>query len=88
MTYKSFTIEPETDPWALKYGMNFRYFRDENVYSAKTIGDAMNEIDEIEPTVSHYVKMNGRIYPFTWFADAVKFATMWNGELLTPICNP
>lgn len=87
MTYKSFTIEPETDPWALKYGYNFRFFQDENIRGAKTMLDAMEEIDEITG-LYHEVRMNGRIYLFGTFTDAVKFATMWNGELLTPICNP
>ena len=50
ISYRSWTIEPEFDPWALQYGMNYRYFIDgERIYSASTVEEAKQEIDEREP---------------------------------------
>jgi hypothetical protein len=36
----------------------------------------------------HVVKMNSKYYPFKSFKDAYAFALQWQGDLLTPICNP
>ncbi len=47
MTYKGYTIEKETDPWAIKYGMFYRFFKDEKLHSAKSIEEAKQEIDEL-----------------------------------------
>lgn len=50
--YRGYTIQKEFDPWALQYGMNYRYFIDgERIYSASTIEEAKNEIDEREPGI-------------------------------------
>ena len=46
ISYRNWTIEPEFDPWALQYGMNYRYFIDgERIYSASTIEEAKQETD-------------------------------------------
>ena len=47
--YRGWTIKKELDPWALQYGMNYRYFRGERIYSASTVEEAKQEIDEREP---------------------------------------
>lgn len=48
--FKGFVIEEETDPWAIKYGMNYRYYREgsngERIYSAASIKDAKEEIND------------------------------------------
>lgn len=46
MEYKGFIIEKETDQWALKFGGHIRFYRDENIFHAKTIDEAKAEIDE------------------------------------------
>jgi len=45
--YKGYTIEEEADPWAIKYGWNYRFFCDEVLHGAKTIEEAKMEIDEL-----------------------------------------
>lgn len=99
ITFLNYTIEPETDPWAIKSGMNYRFFPSDgidceqdgetfrsNVGYAQTVHDAIDQIWEMLDL--HVVIMNGRRYTFDSFNDAVFFAVKWNGELLTPICNP
>ena len=47
INYKGFQIVSETEPWALKYGNNFRWFFDEEkIHSAKSVEDAKEQIDE------------------------------------------
>ena len=61
MTYKGYTIEPETDPWAIKAGGPIRFYPGDlmeadwtgdgwqsNVSSAESIEDAKRQIDEKE----------------------------------------
>lgn len=53
--YRGFEIEKELEPWALKYGNNFRFsFDGETITRATDIQDAKNQIDdylyENEPT--------------------------------------
>lgn len=48
MEYKGWKIEKETDPWALKFGMLYRFFKDEKIYSAISEKAAQLEIDAIE----------------------------------------
>jgi hypothetical protein len=45
MQYKGYTIEGETDPWAIKFGYLFRFYRDERIHPAKSIEEAKEEID-------------------------------------------
>ena len=47
--YKGYTIEPEDDPWAKKFGSKFKfYFKDggEVIHSAESVEDAKDQIDE------------------------------------------
>jgi hypothetical protein len=52
-SYNGFIIEPETDPWCLKYKKNVRFFRaQEHPYwevtnHAETIEEAKELIDEL-----------------------------------------
>lgn len=46
ISYKGWTIAPETDPWGIAYGFKFVYFQDENVRGAYSIEEAKSEIDE------------------------------------------
>jgi hypothetical protein len=45
--YKGFTIEKETEPWAIKFGWNFRFYRDENLRGGKTVLECKDQIDEL-----------------------------------------
>lgn len=48
--YKGYTIEPETEPWALKYGDKYAIYcgvRDDGTKYAKTIEEAKEIIDEL-----------------------------------------
>ena len=45
--YKGFTIEPEHDLWALKFGMLYRFYKDEKIYSAISVDACKIEIDEL-----------------------------------------
>lgn len=48
--YNGYTIEPETEPWAIKYGYNFKFYagiQDEGTKGAESIEDAKNQIDEL-----------------------------------------
>jgi hypothetical protein len=47
MEYRGYKIEPETDPWAIKYGYFFKFYRDEKIHPAKSIEEAKEEIDEL-----------------------------------------
>lgn len=48
MNYRGYSIEPETDPWCLKYEGPIRYFRDERIFGASSIEEAKELIDERE----------------------------------------
>jgi hypothetical protein len=45
--YRGYTIEKETDPWALKYGWKYKYSNDERVHHISSIQEAVFEIDEL-----------------------------------------
>lgn len=47
MIYKGYTIEPATDPWALKFKWFFTYYRDEKINHATTIEEAKEAIDDL-----------------------------------------
>lgn len=48
MTYKGYTIEAETCPWAIKYSGVIKFFIDsEKVMNADTVKEAKDQIDEI-----------------------------------------
>jgi hypothetical protein len=47
MEYRGYKIEPDTDPWAIKYGYFFKFYRDEKIHPAKSIKEAKQEIDEL-----------------------------------------
>jgi len=51
MKYKGYTIEKETEPWAIKSKGFYRYGDDEKLRHAETIEEAKYEIDEL--TESH-----------------------------------
>jgi hypothetical protein len=92
--YKGYFIEPETEPWAIKYGRPFKYYlagensEGEDVKWASSIDDAKDQISEkiMAKIPDHIVELNGRHYSFPWIEEAVKFASLWNGSLY-PICN-
>lgn len=48
--YLGFIIEPESDPWAIKYGWNYRYSHKgsngEKFWNACTVDEAKEEIEE------------------------------------------
>jgi len=45
--YRGFKIEKDLEPWAIKFNMFYKYYRDEeNIYRASTIEDAKAGIDE------------------------------------------
>lgn len=47
MEYKGYKIEPETEPWAIKYNRFFRYFVDgERIRNGKTVEECKELIDE------------------------------------------
>ena len=49
MTYKNWTIEIETDSWAMFFGSKVKFFIDgERVYSADSVEEAIAAINEIE----------------------------------------
>jgi hypothetical protein len=60
-----------------------------NVQHAATLDEAKDAIWEkvMESTPWHVVKMNGREYPFPWIEDAIRFAVMFDGELMF-VANP
>ena len=47
ISYLGWTIEKESDPWAIKFGMLYRFYKDERIYSAISIEAAKIEIDEL-----------------------------------------
>ena len=48
MKYKGNIIEGETDPWPLKYGLNFKFYHPDGevIHTADTLKDAKDRIDE------------------------------------------
>lgn len=46
INYRGYTIEAESDTWALKYGFKYRYHQDENIHGVHSIEEAKSEIDE------------------------------------------
>jgi hypothetical protein len=48
ITYKGFTISPEEDSWAIKYGSKIKFTDGERVRSASSLEDAKEQIDEME----------------------------------------
>lgn len=49
--YKGYIIESESEPWALKYHKNYRFYRsEEKIRHAETIEEAKDEIDELTNT--------------------------------------
>lgn len=66
MTYKGYTIEAETCPWAIKYSGVIKYFIDsEKVMNADTVEEAKDQIDEIlgevEPVKATFAANTGRL---------------------------
>jgi hypothetical protein len=50
MIYKGFTIEEETEPWAIKYSGKIKFYRDsEKVYNADSKEEAIEVVDAKEP---------------------------------------
>lgn len=48
ISYKGFTIEEETHPWALKYKCTHKFYNDgERVRSGYSIEDCKEQIDEL-----------------------------------------
>lgn len=48
--YNGYTIEPETEPWAMKFGFKFKFYIEsdgEGTKGACSIQDAKDQIDEI-----------------------------------------
>lgn len=46
--YRGFFIESESEPWALKYNKNYRFYKsEEKIRHAETIEEAKDEIDEL-----------------------------------------
>jgi hypothetical protein len=58
-----------------------------NVRTANSLGEAMDEIDEIimSKQPNHEVKTNEGIKSFAWLSEAVRYAIEKNGILLTQI---
>lgn len=55
MKYRGYTIEPETDLWAIKFGSKFRFYLDgERVHAAESEEEAKKMIDEIH--VPRFIK--------------------------------
>lgn len=49
MEYRNWTIEIETDPWAKLFGSKVKFFLEgSKVYSADSIEEAKETIDDIE----------------------------------------
>lgn len=82
LEFHGYTIEKETEPWARKYGFEYRYYNDERVHHAKTIACAKEEIMErLLESPRHTVTLKGRApYKFCSFIDALEFAIMFNAE--------
>jgi hypothetical protein len=80
--FHGYIIEKENDPWPLKFGLNYRWFKedDEHVHFSKTITEAKECImDKLMEKPRHWVRMKGRAaVPFHFIEDAIKFAVMWN----------
>lgn len=85
--YKGYLIEEDNDPWANKYSGPIRYWMQDGgiVHSADSVEEAkdliMQKMFVFQP--KHEVLLhNGKVYPFDWIEDAIKFASKWNGSLL------
>lgn len=83
--FHGYIIEKETDPWPLKFGLNYRWFKedDEHVHFSKTIAEAKEEIMDtiLSGPPRHTVTLKGRApYKFYSFIDALEFAIMFNAE--------
>jgi hypothetical protein len=63
MIYKGFTIEEETEPWAIKYKQFFKYYRDpEGTQWAETIEEAKEMIDDRIEFEYHAQHSQDKIY--------------------------
>jgi hypothetical protein len=83
--YMFYPTEQGIDHDADYDGESFKYCG--NCKWTDSIDEAKDSIDEIimEAKPLHKVRMNGRVYPFDWIIDAVRFCDLFNGEMLTPI---
>lgn len=100
MNYRGYTIEPETDPWLLKYGFLYFIGSGDDKKSFTCAFDAKDFVDEeIMASITPYkVKTKGpfpiggvpqlNITKFTWLSEAVPFAVKHNGELTTTFNCP
>lgn len=85
MTYKGYVIHRTYDPWGIKLGHNFDYFKDEHVYGTSTLEEALQEIDERTGSYSWPVMTSEgtqNIYPFETLKDAIGFCDMFNAKPL------
>lgn len=89
--YKGYTIEQETEPWAVKYNRNFKFYPtdegvDGNFQHAETLDEAKDEISE-RVFLSEYpnqwaVEHSRSLAPasFDFLSDAMGFAVRWDAE--------
>jgi hypothetical protein len=81
ITYKQYTIEEETEPWAIKYGWNYKVsLSGEFCFNADSIEEAKEEINN--RTQWDVKAKSGRVEKILWLSDAVKAAIHCKGELL------
>lgn len=95
ITYRGYTIEPETDPWALKYGWKFylgsgddrRMFTCE-VSAKDWIDETLGPDHEGGEKWGVVIKNPMNVFRFDYLADAVPFAVKHNGQLTVNFINP
>lgn len=99
MNYRGYTIEPETDPWPLKYGLLYFIGSGEDKINFISTDEAKSFVDEkiMMDTPPWFVNTQGinplsgmgyNITKFTWLSEAVPFAVRYNGELTTTFNCP
>jgi hypothetical protein len=87
--YKGYTIEQETEPWAVKYNRNFKFYPtdegvDGNFQHAETLEEAKDEISErvfLETYPERWaVEHSKSLAPVQWdfLSDAMKFTVQWD----------
>lgn len=84
--YKTYIIEEETHPWAIKHNFGkIRFHKpDGKIFNTDSIEEAKDMILEkiMMEAPPHFVETKVSLTKFNWIEDAIKFASKWNGSLL------
>lgn len=85
MRYQGYTVQRTLDPWAISFGWEYEYFKDEEVFHSSTLEDALMDIEWRTgrsgwPVLTSEGSQN--IFPFETLKDAIRFCDMFNAKPL------